>query len=97
MTLTDHITAITNAAALIPQQLADRDQHSPEWRILLQAIRNMGTPTMRASALGGFTSVYNAALDVNDANDPAGEAKSAVLLLIVNAAIELGILKADAA
>ena len=92
MTLTSHVNAITTAAALIPQQLADRDQHSPEWRILLQAIRDMGTPTAQASALGGFSAVFEAAKPI-EAVKPNSAEKDEVLLRIWAAATDLGMME----
>lgn len=97
MTLTDHLTAITAAASSIPQSLEDAASHSPEWRHLLQCIRNLRTPTAKASALGGFSAVFAAAAEVRDAAEPGSDAKAEVLLRIMDAGVDLGMFKEEAA
>lgn len=95
MTLHDHLTAITAAAASIPQSREDAASHSPEWRHLLQCIRNLQTPTAKASALGGFSAVFEAAKPIEDV-EPNSAEKAEVLLRIWAAATDLGMLR-DAA
>lgn len=97
MTLHDHLTAITAAASSIPQSREDAAQHSPEWRHLLQCIRNLETPTAKASALGGFSAVFVAFQNVRDIAEPGADAKAETLLQIMNAGVDLGMFKEEAA
>lgn len=56
------LNAIHDAARAIPQAHADREQHSPEWRYLLQTIRNADVTPGRGVELGaeGLARIYQA-------------------------------------
>ena len=97
MSLSDHITTILAASKAIPQSREDATSHSPEWRHLLQCIRNMETETAKASALGGFSAVFAAAQEIRDMAEPGRDAKAEVLLRIMDAGVDLGMFKEEAA
>jgi hypothetical protein len=57
------ITAIHSAARAIPQAMSDAKQHSPEWRYLLQQIRNVPQGNHAVSA-HELARIYQAALPI---------------------------------
>jgi hypothetical protein len=76
------ITAICEAARAIPQGLDDVKKHSPEWRYLLQCIRNLEANP--ALGIAGLARIYQAALGIfpDSKQDPHAAEKNALLLAI---------------
>jgi hypothetical protein len=83
------IAAIHSAARAIPQALDDAKKHSPEWRYLLQTIRNYNVRYISDLELAR---IYQASLPIVavDGNELAAVAKNVLLDTITAMAKRLG-------